>query len=314
MNKIDQIIGISNATKKLRETVQRLSRSIKNVLIIGEAGLGKGTAALQIHLLSKLSEKKPFVTINSRVTGDTELKAILFRENLKAQRAMLGKPIPELVRGSTLLMEEIEEMSFLNQARVARFLDEQKLRHGGRVIITVKDEPDKLYREQKISKELFPLLASFEHIVISPLRERAEDIPHLVRYFLEQACSEMGNVEKVIDVNTLDFLTKQQWKENVRELKSVIDNAVLTTEGNALVLPDALLNEYVHLEGIINNIKSKRVFSLDNALENLEKLLLQRALSYFGFHQSKAAATLGITEPTLRYKMRKLGIPPSRKR
>lgn len=314
MESKDVIIGVSNATKRLRDTVKRLARSIKNVLLIGEGGLGKSSIAFYIHRDSKLSERKPFVTVNARVTGDSEFKALLFREGIKEQQTILGKSIPELVRGSTLLIEEIEEMSFLNQARLAQFLDEQKGKNAVRVVLTLKDQSGRLMKDHKLSEEMYSHLSDFEEITIPPLRERPEDIPYFVRHFVDQTCEELGVTDKVIDANTVDFLTKQIWRENLRELKSVIDNSVLTSEGDAVMLPETILNEQVQLETMINNIKSKRIFSMDQSLEIIEKLLIQRSLDLFGFNQSKASQILGISEPTLRYKMKKLGITPSRKR
>lgn len=307
------VIGVSNASKKLREAIKRLSRMTKNTILVGEPGLGKSSIALAIHRESMLSHKKPFVAVNPRTMGDGELKALLFREGVKEQ-ILLGKNIPELVRGSTLLIEEIEEMSFLNQARVAKFLQEQRGKDIVRIIFTLKSIPARLAAEHKLSEELYSQFADFEIITIPALRERPEDIPYFVRYFVDQTCREVGIGEKILDANTLDFLTKQIWKENIRELKSVIDNAVLTSQGDMLTLPETILNEHMQLETIINNINMKKPTSIDQTLENIEKLLIQRALNLFGFNQSKASQILGITEPTLRYKMKKLGITPSRKR
>lgn len=309
------IIGVSNAVKKLRDAVKRLARSIGNVLVIGEPGLGKSTVALQIHRESMLSHKKPFVAINARVTGDDEVKALLFHEGVKEQQMFLGKTIPDLVRGATLLIEEIEEMSFLSQARIARFLREHTNgQNGVRIILTLKEMPERLFKDYKLSEELYSHFTNFETITIPPLRERPEDIPYFVRHFVDQTCKELGVVVKAIDANTVDFLTKQIWKENLRELKSVIDNAVLSSTGDSVMLPETILNEHVQLETAITNITLKKSFSLDQALENIEKLLIQRALTLFGFNQSKASQILGVSEPTLRYKMKKLGITPSRKR
>jgi two-component system response regulator AtoC len=307
------VIGVSSTARKLRDAVKRLSRVVKNALIVGEPGLGKGTLALAVHRESMLSHKKPFVAINPHVMSDGELKALLFREGVKEQ-TLLGKNVPELVRGSTLLIEEVEELSFINQARVAKFLQEQRGKDSVRIIFTLKSNPERLVKDYKLSEELYAQFSDFEEITIQPLRERAEDIPYFIKYFVDQTCQELGVGEKAIDTNTVDFLTKQMWKENIQELKSVIDNAVLSSQGDTLTLPETILNEHMQLETIINNINLKKPTSIDQTLENIEKLLIQRALNLFGFNQSKASQILGITEPTLRYKMKKLGITPSRKR
>ena len=312
MNRNSEIIGVSTATEGLRDTVKHLSRSRKNILLVGEPGVGKSYVALSIHRESKLAEGRPFVSINARA-GDGELKAVLFGEGMKEQE-QLGKSIPELVPGTTLLIEETEEMSFLNQARVAKFLQDQENKNTIRIALTLRDEPDRLLLEQKLSETLMPYLADFERVFVPPLRERAEDIPYFVKFFVGRTCKELGTAEKIIDANTLDFLTKQIWKENLRELKSVIDNAVVASQGDVLTLPESILNEHMQLETMISNIKVKKRFFLDKSMETIEKLLVQRALNHFGFNQSKVSEVLGVSEPTLRYKMKKLGIPPARKR
>lgn len=314
MDNKEAIIGISQATKRIREAIKRLARTTKSILLIGEAGLGKSYIAFTIHRESKPHDKKPFVSLNARVTSDDELKALLFQNGARDHQALLGKNIPELVRGTTLLVEEVEELSFLNQSRIAKFLNSYTGKDAVRIILTVKNHPEQLLRDRRISEELYLHFSQFEEITVPPLRERPEDIPYLVRHFVDQTCQELGVSDKIIDANTVDFLTKQIWKENIRELKSVIDNAVLTSQGDALMLPETILNEHVQLETMINNIKAKKAFSMDQSLENIEKLLIQRTLDLFGFNQSKASRVLGVSEPTLRYKMKKLGITPSRKR
>lgn len=307
------VVGESNAMKKLNRQVQQLATSTRNVLIDGEPGVGKTTVARQIHMSGK-SAGKPFITLDSWLTPDEEIKAILFRDEMKREQDLPARQIPELVDGSTLYIKEAEEMSFSNQSRIARYLEGRKGRQKTRVVATLKEPLEKCFETGMLIEPLFKQLSSFEKLSVPPVRERPEDIPALAEHFTGEACREIGVRMKTLDANTLDFLAKFDWKDNVRGLKAIIDKSVHQTEGEALTLPREILDEKSHLQGIINNIDSKKRFSMDLALENIEKLLLQRMLNVFGYNQSRVAEALGITEGNLRYRLKKYRIPSSRER
>jgi len=307
------LIGESTAIKKLNKQILQLAGSSRNVLIEGEAGVGKTTVARQIYLAGK-DRAKPFFTVNPSLTADEEIKAIFFRDELRRDEEAAAKLIPELIDGSTVYIADAEDLSFSNQSRVARFLDSKKGKPKVRVIATVKEPIEKSFERGMFVEALFNQLSTFEKMYLPPLRERPEDIPALAEQFIVEACKELGIRVKTLDANTLDFLAKFDWKDNVRGLKAVIDKSVHQTEGEALTLPREILDERSHLQGIINNIEMKKRFSMDLALENIEKLLLQRMLKAFGYNQSRVAEALGITEGNLRYRLKKYSIPSSRQR
>ena len=307
------VVGESNAFKKLNRQVQQLAGSTRNVLIDGEPGVGKTTVARHIHMSGK-SGGKPFITLDAWLTPDEEIKAILFRDEMKRELELPARQIPEIVDGSTLYIKEAEEMSFSNQSRIARYLEGRKGRQKTRVIATMKEPLEKCFEAGMLIEPLFKQLSTFEKLSVPPLRERPEDIPALAEHFTADTSRELGVRVKTLDANTLDFLAKFDWKDNVRGLKAVIDKSVFQSEGEALTLPREILDEKSHLQGIINNIDSKKRFSMDLALENIEKLLLQRMLNVFGYNQSRVAEALGITEGNLRYRLKKYRIPSSRQR
>ncbi len=109
----------------------------------------------------------------------------------------------------------------------------------------------------------------------------------------------------------MDFLVRREWKENVRELKSVVERAVFSSSSDYLELPESLIDEYAQLEGIISNIKAKQAFSFDKSLYNLEKRLIERVLDSVGNNQSKTASILKLSEANLRYRLKKFHIPTS---
>jgi DNA-binding NtrC family response regulator len=307
------LAGESTAIKKLNKQILQLAGSSRNVLVQGETGVGKTTVARHLYLAGK-DRAKPFFSLGPCTGSDDEIKAIFFRDELRRDEEAAAKQIPELVDGSTVYVKNVEDLSFSNQSRLARFLDSKKGRPRVRVIATAKEPIEKCFEKGMLIEALFNQLSTFEKIYIPPLRERPEDIPALAEQFIVDACRELGIRVKTLDANTLDFLAKFDWKENVRGLKAVIDKSVHQTEGETLSLPREILDERSHLQGIINNIEAKKRFSMDLALENIEKLLLQRMLKAFGYNQSRVAEALGITEGNLRYRLKKYSIPSSRQR
>ncbi|HJW27730.1 MAG TPA: helix-turn-helix domain-containing protein, partial [Saprospiraceae bacterium] len=166
----------------------------------------------------------------------------------------------------------------------------------------------------KLLEDLYNKLNSFEKIEIPPLRERPEDIPLLVKHFTSELCREIGIGELAIDINAIDVLVRQTWKENIRELKAVVDKSVLFSNGGRFMLPPELVDEKTEVVKMINNIVNGQDFVLDKSLDAIEKGIIERALQKFGFNQSKAAGFLGMTEQTLRYKLKRLNIASSRTR
>lgn len=320
------IIGKSKATEQLLKSIQSLSKTRRDALIVGEAGVGKGAVAKNIYSLGQeLDGVKPFMSINLSVLDDKELEAVLFGYD----RGIEGLPYTtkrglfELANGGTVLIEEIEEASFRNQMKILTFMNERTTRRLGsyrtepvdiRLIITVKEDPKSLVEKRKLLEDLYHKIADFERVTIPPLRERPEDIPLLVKHFASELCKEIGIAELVIDINAIDVLVRQAWRENIRELKAVVDKSVLFSNSGRFMLPPELVDEKTEVVKMINNIATGQDFVLDKSLDAIEKGIIERALDKFGFNQSRAAAFLGMTEQTLRYKLKRLNIVSSRQR
>lgn len=320
------IVGKSKAVEHLLKQIGRLSKSRKDILIIGESGIGKGAVAKNIYAIGRDGGSTgPFVSINLSVLDDRELEAILFGFD----RGVEGMPftskrgIFELAGGGTVLIEEIEEASFRNQMKILGFMHERTTRrlgggkdeiHDIRLVLTMKESPDVLLEKRKILQDLLGKLTDFEVVEIPALRERPEDIPLLVKHFTAEICKELGIGELAIDVNAIDVLVRQAWKENIRELKAVVDKSVLFSSGGRFMLPPELVDEKTEVVKMINNITNGQEFILDHSLDLIEKGIIERALGRFGFNQSRAAHFLGMSEQTLRYKLKRLSIASSRAR
>lgn len=320
------IIGRSRAVDQLLKQISRLSKIRRDVVIIGEAGVGKGAIAKNIYSFGQSPESNtPFMSLNLSVLDDKELEAVLFGYD----RGTEGLPYTtkrglfEIANGGTVLIEEIEEASFRNQMKILAFMNERTARRIGgsraepvdiRLIVTVKEDPKALVEKRKLLEDLFNKLSDFERIESPPLRERPEDIPFLVKHFAAELCKEIGIGELVIDINAIDVLVRQSWRENIRELKAVVDKSVLFSNGGRFMLPPELVDEKTEVVKMINNIATGQDFILDKSLDAIEKGIIERALQKFGFNQSKAAGFLGMTEQTLRYKLKRLNITSSRAR
>jgi DNA-binding NtrC family response regulator len=320
------IIGKSRAVEQLLKQIQSLAKMRCDVLIIGEAGIGKGAVAKNIYSLEHAAEEsKPFMSINLSVLDDKELEAVLFGfdRGIEGSNYTTKRGLFELANRGTVLVEEIEEASFRNQMKILSFMNERTTRRIGgtkdepvdiRLIVTVKEDPKTLVEKRKLLEDLSTKMTNFERVTIPPLRDRPEDIPLLVKYFAAELCKEIGIAELVIDINAIDVLVRQSWKENIRELKAVIDKSVLFSNSGRFMLPPELVDEKTEVVKMINNIATGQDFVLDKSLDAIEKGIIERALQKFGHNQSKAAGFLGMTEQTLRYKLKRLNIVSSRSR
>lgn len=317
------IVGKSKSVENLIRDIRQLGATRSDVVIVGEAGVGKGAVAKNIYLQSK--EEKPFLSINLSVVDDKELEAVLFGFD----RGVEGLPYTskrglfEQANGGTLLIEEVEEASFRNQMKILNFINERKTRRIGgavnetvdiRLIITLKSDPVDLVEKRKLLQDLCTKILEFERIDVPPLRQRPEDIPLIVKHFANEISKELGVGEIAIDINAIDILVRQAWRENIRELKAVVDKCVLFSSDGRFMLPPELVDEKTEVVKMINNIMAGQEFILDRSLDVIEKGIIERALERFGFNQSKAAQFLGMTEQTFRYKLKRLGIASARTR
>jgi DNA-binding NtrC family response regulator len=320
------IIGKSKAVENVLKQIQRLAKSRSDVLIIGESGVGKGAIAKNIYTQSRAGqENKPFTSINLSVVDDRELESLLFGFD----RGVGGLPYTskrglfEIANGGTVLVEEIEEAGLRNQMKILNFINERRTRRIGgekdasvdiQLVVTTKEEPQRLVEKQRLLPELAEKFEAFERILVPPLRERPGDIPLLVKHYTSEVCRGLGIGDIAIDINAIDILVRQPWKENIRELKAVIDKSVLFSTGGKFVLPPELVDEKTEVVKMINNVLQGQEFILDKSLDLIEKGIIERALEKFGFNQSRAATFLGMTEQTLRYKLKRLGIVSLRSR
>jgi len=312
-----QIVGSSQQTKRNREEVKRLSRTRQNVVIVGEIGVGKGHLAEAVHLESR-DAKKPCVRLNVAATDPTHLRKLV---ELAIEKGEFRNPVSpdhgnfRLVDGTTLILEDLDRAGLAAQKAICEFLSYCRKKKGElRFIILVQAPMAQSVKAGSVLPCILDETKRWEIVKISSLRDRREDIPDLVEYFVRQISGELGMGEMVIDSNAIGVLVRQEWKENVQELKRMVERSiVLSRDKDVFRLPAGIVNEQAELSRILDRIEAGTDFALDNSMEIIEKGILLKALEKFGFNQSKAARFLKITEDTLRYRMRRLGIPTARK-
>lgn len=316
---LDDICTCNPTMLKLKEKAQLISHSDSTVLIQGESGTGKELFARAIHSESHRKDG-PFITINCAAIPDNLLESELFGYEGGAFTGAHKKGKPgkfELANGGTIFLDEIGDMSLHLQAKLLRVLEERKVdRVGGikpipidvRVIAATNRNLEEMVSTGEFRQDLYFRLNVIP-IFIPPLRERQEDIPLLVKFFLDKYKSILRKDHiKGITSQALDVLKQYTWPGNVRELENAIEYAInIETETNIHLssLPPKILKASFYNE---KNKKSEDRESII-PLAEMERRMIIKALKRFGNSlegKKRAAKTLGIDLSTLYRKLKKI--------
>lgn len=315
----DHIIYKSRAMNELINLAGRVSRSDTTVLIQGESGTGKELFARLIHTLSPRSEK-PMIIVNCAALPETLLESELFGHEkgafTGASRRRVGR-FEEADEG-TLFLDEIGELSPSVQVKLLRFLQEREFQRVGgnqtiqsdvRIISATNRDLDTKVRGGAFREDLYYRL-NVVAMTIPPLRERKEDLPPLIDHFLKRFATQMGEKNLEVHTEARDLLLRYDYPGNVRELENIIERAVVIARESQITIRDLpFTREQIHAhkgeEGTpaLLGLISKK--SLKEAVEDLERTMVKRAMDETGNHQTKAADILGISERMLRYKLKK---------
>jgi len=307
-----KIVGQSEAMKEIALLIQQVAKTGATVLITGESGTGKEVAAVEIHQASNRADK-PFVAVNCAALPEQLLESELFGHEKGAFTGATSKKKGrfEIADKGTLFLDESGEMPLSMQAKLLRVLQERCFeRVGGtetihvdvRVIATTNVDLIKAISNGAFREDLYYRL-NVMHIVMPPLRSRKEDIPLLVNHFLEKFDPSRS---KKISAEAMKILTRYNWPGNIRELQNVIERALIVCQGTEIQpvhFPKELLNSLEETSKPMINL-TEGGFSL----EELEKHLILKALEKHNNNQTKVAKYLGISRPTLLYRLKKYGI------
>ncbi len=312
----DDIIGKCPQMERIFSILRRISRSNATVLITGETGTGKELIAGAIHYNSERRER-PFVSVNCAALQETLLESELFGHEKGAFTGAVKQRIGrfEQANTGTIFLDEIGDMSPRIQAKVLRVLQERKFeRLGGsktlktdlRVVAATNKNLIESIAEGTFREELYFRL-NVVQIELPPLRERGEDIERLAHFFLDKLRRPLNRSIKGFDPKGLKALREYSWPGNIRELKNVIERAVLMAQGEYLEEEDLLIDKRIaEISSAIRN----PVFREDNVgnLKDLEKKTILDALEKSDWIQQDAARLLGVSKRVIHYKIRKYGI------
>ncbi len=296
--------------KEILDVGLRVAGSKATVLIQGESGTGKELISRYIHSKSPRSQG-PFVAVNCASLPETLLESELFGHEKGAFTGAIQKKIGkfELAQGGTILLDEISEMNPLLQAKLLRVLQEGEIdRIGGRqpiaidvrVIATTNRNIEGMIAKGEFREDLYYRLNVIA-IRIPPLRERPEDIELLTIHFLKSFSGEYRRPVQAISEGAMAWMKKQQWRGNVRELKNLMERAVLMSQGNILDFSDLCPDSAALASREAEESPTLDFPSL--SLREMEEKMIMRALEKTNGNRTHAAKMLGISIRTLRNKL-----------
>jgi two-component system response regulator HydG len=312
-----EILGGTPAMQRVLDTVAAVADADAAVLIVGESGTGKELVANALHERSR-RRGGPWVKINCAALPKELIESELFGHTRGAFTGATTEKVGllEEAHGGSILLDEIAEMPLDLQAKLLRVLEERLVRRLGsgkattadfRLISSTNRQPEAALREGFLRPDLYFRINTVT-ISVPALRERRDDIPLLVRAFLDRYRAKHGRRIEGIEPEAYRRLLTYGWPGNIRELQHALERAVLVARGSHIAagdLPESL--QKASTEGAADGIPPAAVPS--GSLEAIERASILKALEQTGWNKQAAAALLGLRRPTLYSKLRKHGIP-----
>jgi len=307
-NNHENIIGKSDALKYVLYKVELIAQSDTTVLVLGETGTGKELIARAVHGFSK-RKNRALVKVNCAALPSNLIESELFGHEKGAYTGSNSRQLGrfEIADGATLFLDEIGELPLELQSKLLRVIQEGEFERLGssrtikvdaRIIAATNRNLEEEVRQGRFRDDLWYRLNVFP-ITMPPLRDRIEDIPLLVEYYIQKIAKRMGKDTPVIPQNVMNTLENYHWPGNIRELENVLERAVINSSGPKLHLVDDLNKPFAY--------SSKSL----KTLEAMERDYIVRILEQTHWKVSgnnSAAQILGLNRSTLRARMRKLDI------
>ena len=303
------LIGRSPAMQEIYRVLARLTRTDLTVMITGESGTGKELVARVLHDYAK-RRNGPFVAINMAAIPRELIESELFGHEkgafTGATQQRRGKF--ELADGGTLFLDEVANMPMAQQAKLLRVLQTGEFNPVGsskvkkadvRVVAATNARLAEEVAQARFREDLLYRLNTVE-IHLPPLRERAEDVPHLAQHFLAQQAAKYGKPLKGFRPDALDTLVRHPWPGNVRELEHAVERAVLMARGEQIAAEDLFLGSSARRD-------SGRLYE-SMTLDEAERHLIQRALARCAGNVSEAARELGVSRSALYRRLQHHGL------
>ena len=305
-HKHEEIIGRSGPVKEMLSLAEQVASTDTTVLILGETGTGKELLARAIHRLS-LRRNRTMVMVNCAALPATLIESELFGREKGAYTGAMSRQTGrfEIANGSTLLLDEISEMPFELQAKLLRVLQEGKferlgssktIRSDARIIASTNRDLVKAVRDGRFREDLYYRLNVFS-INVPPLRDRIEDLPLLVWTFVKEFTRTMGKTIEKIPQKDIDRLQQYMWPGNIRELKNLVENAMIISNSKTLRL-------HVPIDPMVKINTDLKLADVER--KHIRNVLKQTSWKVSG--KNGAAELLGLKPTTLESRMKKLGI------
>lgn len=324
-----ELTGESQRMKQVLEQIDIVSPTNLAVVLQGESGTGKELVAQLIHKKSQRSDKT-FVAVDCGAIPESLVESELFGYDKGAFTGadVLKEGKFEQANRGTLFLDEITNLPDLAQMKLLRVLQEKRVEHLGgkkninvdvRIIAASNVDLPEVLKARRFRTDLFHRLNEFP-IILPPLRERKEDIPHLANRFLEEARKEFNKDKNGFSPEAMKALVDYHWPGNVRELRNVVRRAALLTKSEKItqthLFPDTISEPHSDAENLLEKIdipaELKRGSSLHEIakkeIDNIEWNIISQALSLTGGNKSKAAKMLGIDRVTLYTRLNKHGL------
>jgi DNA-binding NtrC family response regulator len=313
----ESIIGVSDAMREVFELIEVVARSNSTVLVTGETGTGKELVARALHTRSRRSAK-PFVSLNCAAVPETLLEDELFGHVRGAFTGALASRVGrfEQAQHGTLFLDEIGCINLQIQAKLLRVLQEREIEPLGghqtvkcdvRIIAATSADLETMIDEGTFRRDLYYRLNVIP-IRLPALRQRREDIPHLVRHFVAKYCDELGFGEQKVSHLAIKRLMSYDWPGNVRELENAIERAVVLGRGRGEILPTDLPAEVgeSQIPDLLSRIRiPEGGINLEDLLGSVERELLRQSLQLTKGNNSHAADLLGLKRTTFLDKLKR---------
>ena len=310
---IDPFIGTSSAIRALREQAKKILSTESPVLVLGETGTGKGVLARWLHDNSPRAEEA-FVDLNCAGLSRELLETELFGHEKGAFTSATASKqgLFEVAHRGTIFLDEVGDVDLQIQPKLLKVLEEKRFRRVGdvrdrqvdvRLIAATHQDMGQLVREKRFRDDLYFRISTIP-LSFPALRERVEDIPTMAQYLLDKVSADLGRGELRLDENSIQALKAYSWPGNIRELRNVIERAVLLSDQKTITIND------LHFDGH-TQVGSPFLDSRLTLLE-LEKQHIERVLMEERGRVEKAAKRLGIPRSSLYQKIKKHQINPSK--
>ena len=315
---LEQIVGSSDAMKKVFRTVRQVAPSDATVLLEGPSGTGKEVVAHAIHNLSRRSDG-PFVAVHCAALTPTLLESELFGHEKGAFTGAVSRQIGrfEAANGGTLFLDEISEIDPSTQIKLLRVLEDRTFERVGGTetlhtdirVVAATNRDFKAYVDAgKFREDLYYRL-NVVGIKLPPLKDRHGDIPLLAQRFLREYSAKNGDRVKSISPEAMSILEAYPWPGNVRELRNAIEKMVVLAEGERLAPSD--VPEEMRAAASLHGTPAARAMPPGGTLSDTEKNRVLAALAANGGNRSRAADALGISRRTIQRKLKEYAIEDS---